>query len=417
MSIANLKGGFNVTLRVEQTSSNESLCVLERPILKKAENWSLQITDMLVNKTPVINRSLGEQLRIIPYEVPLHNGFRSDDYIFTPKKCYTVCEYVVQLQRFFNKFSFLFFRYGVTGVKGATAAQQDNFIDIEDRYTTGVNFTRQNNVPDVVAILAEEEPFHEDEGYAQYPAICSCLLTSNLKLIIKLEPLFLVNFYIKLADHFVTRLGFPKDIYRILYIAELQEHPGEDTQVVIQPDEDPVIIYDVLGNEIPTSIFIPSPNVDAGELIPQVDGRYIQGEHTQWVSDFTVRELDDRLSMDLVSTFPASRKINILDGTEKHEFLLARFDLSNYKNFDSVTTQDESSMSSSIKIVETYNAGLENLTRQNPDHDSNLLLSGSIQQVHLMLYTRYLEHNKIKRVKTDMEDGYWHTRMLFSKKT
>ena len=130
-----------------------------------------------------------------------------------------------------------------------------------------------------------------------------------------------------------------------------------------------------------------------------------------------MRELDDRLSLDLVSTFPASRKINILDGVEQHDYILARFDLSDYKEFRSVTTQDPDTMSSSVEITETYEAGLENMTRGNPDYESNLLLNGSLQQIHLMLFTRYLENGVIKRVKAEMNDGFWHCRILFSKKT
>ena len=171
MSLANQKGGFNVTLRVEQTSNNESMCVLEKPLLKKAENWSLQVTDMLVNKTPVLNRQLTEQLRIVPFEANLPDGFRPSDYIFTPQKCYTVCEYVVQLQIFFHKFSFLFWKYGLVGVRGIPDLLQI-FIDAEDIATTGVNYTRSNIVPDLASIeslqvgryLEGQEPFGDEVG-------------------------------------------------------------------------------------------------------------------------------------------------------------------------------------------------------------------------------------------------------------
>ena len=107
MSLANTKGGFNVTLRVTQTSSNESLCVLQKPLLKKAQNWSLQVTDLFINKTPPLNRELGEQFRIVPFDGDFSAGYRQEDYVFFPQNCYTIMEYVVQLQDFFNKFSCL----------------------------------------------------------------------------------------------------------------------------------------------------------------------------------------------------------------------------------------------------------------------------------------------------------------------
>ena len=103
MSIANQKGGFNVTLRVTQNSSSESLCVLQKPLLKKAENWSLQVTDLFVNSTPPLNRQMGEQFRIRAFDAGgLSAGYRPDDYIFTPKRCYTIMQYVFQLQEFFK---------------------------------------------------------------------------------------------------------------------------------------------------------------------------------------------------------------------------------------------------------------------------------------------------------------------------
>ena len=135
-----------------------------------------------------------------------------------------------------------------------------------------------------------------------------------------------------------------------------------------------------------------------------------------WSSDATIRALDERVSLDVVCTFPTSRKISVLDGVEQHEFLLARFDLGNYKQFRSVTSQTSDQMLGTVQIEETFMAGIENLTRGNSNFESNLLLPGSIHQVHLMLYTRFRENGIIKRVKTNMDDAFWHIRMLFSKK-
>ena len=106
MSIANARGGFHRTLRVQQNSSNEALCSLQKPFLKKSENWAIQVTDFFINVTPELNRELQEQLRIVAYEGDLPAGFKEKDYIFIPQKCYTVCEYAIQLQEFFRKFGF-----------------------------------------------------------------------------------------------------------------------------------------------------------------------------------------------------------------------------------------------------------------------------------------------------------------------
>ena len=60
MSIANHKGGFSTTLRVTQNNKNETLCMLDKPFLKKAENWSLQVTDFFINKVQALNLELEE---------------------------------------------------------------------------------------------------------------------------------------------------------------------------------------------------------------------------------------------------------------------------------------------------------------------------------------------------------------------
>lgn len=383
MSLANQKGGFNVTMRVTQNSSNESLCILQKPILKKAENWSLQVTDLFLNKTPPLNRQLGEQFRIVPLVGNFNAGFRLDDYVFIPKNCFTIMEYVVQMQDFFNKFSFLFWRYGHPNLIGTPADQQDEFITAENRATTVVNYTKWNYA------VFDADGEMVNEGYGNEIRICVCTLNTKMGVDIMLSGQFLSDFFIDCQEHFSSRLGFPSFIFAVDDI-----HP---------PDE----LFQALA-------------VPAGEtyppFIPEVAGRGEQLNERVFESEYTVRELDDRLSIDLVSTFPASRKIHVLDGIEEHEYILARFDMSNLKDFENHTFSDDDIMSTKIKITETYEAGIENLTRGNADYASNLLLPGSLQQVHLMLFTRYLEHGKIIRVKTDVEDGFWHARILFSKK-
>ena len=387
MSVANNKGGFNTTLRVEQNSSNEVLCSLGKPFIKKTENWALSVTDFFINTTPELNRELAEQFRIVSYEAPLPAGFRDADYIFTPQKCYTVCEYAVQLQEFFRKFGFLFWRYGVTNPRGIDPVEEAAFITP----ATPVNFTKKNMVPAGNGLV--------NEGWLDLPRVCSCFLDSDLRLNIRLEPVFVANFFIQCKPHFAKRLGFPDYIFQIF----------DDSNA-------PGVIVNLLP---PTDALLQvGPAPPGGYLfVDDVANRTAPNDPTTFQSKFTIRELDDRVSLDLVSTFPASRKINVLDGVEEQEYLLARFDLSSYKEFENVYRQDDERMLGTTEITENFQAGLENLTRGNPDYESNHLLSGSINQVHLMLYTRYLEHNKIVRVKTDCTDGFWHTRMLFSKKT
>ena len=385
MSIANQKGGFNVLLTVAQNNSNESLCILQKPLLKKAQNWSLQITDFFINKTPALNRELDEQLRIVPYFAGgFSAGYLPRDYIFTPNNAYTIMEYVVQLQQFFDRFSFLFWMYGSGNSLGTTPAQEAAFITGAEIPQNPVNYTKSNFVPDQFDPnfdLDDDEPV--EEGYSNFSRICYASLNNDLRLQITLEPVFLANFRIVCQEHFSARLGFPEVIYYITNAAQEEHLPPED--------------YNDLD-------------------ILTITTRVVPPTDYTWVSTFTVRELDDRLSLDVISTFPASQKINVVDGKEQGEYVLARFDLSDYKYFETVATHNDDALSQGVQINETYEAGLENLTRGNPDYESNLLLSGSLQQVHLMLRTRYRTRGVIESVPTDMEDGFWHARLLFSKK-
>ena len=395
MANANEKGAFHVTLQVEKNGSSESLCVLQKPLLKKTGNWALMVTDLFLNKTPALNRQMGEQFRIVPFK---HNamgaGFRPEDYIFTPIESFTIMEYTVQLQRFFHKFSFLFMKYGITGMEmneELLPLDERNFVAAEDIATKPIHYTKENYV--------QTGQYLENEGYSELDTICSCQLDGNLRVRIRLEPLFLANFFIDCQDHFCKRLGFPPHLFVAGPIVGTKLVSLFDYLTLLNPNGYPDFI----------------PEVAQFQASDDVPGNY-PDTFQVFESEFSIRELDDRVSLDLVSTFPASRKINVLDGTEQQEYVLARFHLSNLKEFESTTVQDSDEMSLQTTISETYDAGIENLTRGNSGFASNLLLPGTLQQIHLMLYTRYLEHGEIKRDKTDLEDGFWHARILFSKK-
>ena len=387
MALVNQKGGFHTTLRVTQNTSADAICMLRKPFLKKSGNWTLQVTDFFINKTPPLNQTMDEQLRFVPLVSSFHAGWRPEDYIFTPQNCFTVCEYVVQLQEFFRKFSFLFWRYGIGSdinydIQGVG---QQAFITT-DFHQHPFNYVQRNNV------LEDGELF--DEGYLhseeQFDPLCSCFLGADLKIYIHLHPVFLGNFFIHCSDDFVTKMGFSQYIFAYSAGGVVYKSPG-----------------DYLFQEGPAL---------AGGYPPVVHAHTIPENDYTWSSDATIRALDERVSLDVVCTFPTSRKISVLDGIEQHEFLLARFDLGNYKQFRSVTSQSSDQMLGTVQIEETFMAGIENLTRGNSNFESNLLLPGSIHQVHLMLYTRFRENGIIKRVKTEMEDAFWHIRMLFSKK-
>ena len=206
--------------------------------------------------------------------------------------------------------------------------------------------------------------------------------------------MFLANFYIECSDHVVSRLGFPKHIYEI---TKTIVDPGDTVQRSPTPLKDAV------------DAFIDPDNI--------VANREFGGELVNFTSLYSLRDLDERLSQDISCTFPMSRKISVVNGIENHEYLLARFDLSTYKQFFAKTFQSDELMTKAVSIEETFQAGIENLTRHYPDYESNLLLTGQIQSIHLQVYTRYMDKGrKITRVPSDLDDGFFQVKLLFSKK-
>ena len=78
-----------------------------------------------------------------------------------------------------------------------------------------------------------------------------------------------------------------------------------------------------------------------GNFIPEVAARVLPTSSKIFMSGYSVQALDERLSLDVECVFPASRKISILNGAETHEYLLVRFDLSNFKSFSSTVRQND----------------------------------------------------------------------------
>ena len=107
MSIVNTKGGFFKKLKVCRNGHNESRCVLKEGFLKKTENYSMQLTNFIINKLPEIFYEPN-----VPFlEIHQHSGFDAllnvdnwqahfteETRIFIPKKCYTVTELITQLE-------------------------------------------------------------------------------------------------------------------------------------------------------------------------------------------------------------------------------------------------------------------------------------------------------------------------------
>ena len=93
--------------------------MLKESILKKSENWAVQLTDFVLSKQPPINLNMNEPfLEIKHYETEATDivdlsAIYGNRTVFTPKKCISVIELFRQLKQFCMEFSALFLRYGL----------------------------------------------------------------------------------------------------------------------------------------------------------------------------------------------------------------------------------------------------------------------------------------------------------------
>jgi len=136
----------------------------------------------------------------------------------------------------------------------------------------------------------------------------------------------------------------------------------------------------------------------------------------KFTSTYSLEKFDDRLSIDCVATFPISSHIAAFNNKEQREFILARFAISDYEKNTSEVIISENRLQNINAIKEVLKIGLVDMTRNNPDYTSIYLLPGKIRHVNIKLITRYLSEGKVVRVPTDMQDGTWDLKLLFSKK-
>ena len=401
MVFVNEKGGFHKTLTVTQNSFSESLTVLKNPFLKKTENYSISVTDFYINKSPSLFLDEGVVLEIKQYDTFL-GGFPPHilpkHRQFTPKNCYSVQEFIRQLQNFFHEFGNLILSRGYQ-----TDEQPDQlpgFPDIWKVYKntdTAIVHDGFENTDFVKKHLLYNA--HDADGadigfqfvgwdmlYKNGHIVQVKLTSDNLVQFI-LSPGFSYNFYIELSEKMSARLGLPIRIHGV--------HTMEIGFILTYLETDIVTV--------------------AGDFVDEVDDRVEIASNVIRESLNSISALDERISIDLWATFPVSSKIFARNGIEGREFILSRFPLNetNYFRTELTTFQDNSE---EITLTEGFISGLQNLTKGNHGYESNHFLNGDIRSVHLQLYTQYRELTGIQRVKTDMTDGIWSVTMKFSKK-
>ena len=372
MVVINHKGGYSKALTITRNHGHESTTMLKDEFLKKTQNYIVQVQHFYTSKSVPINTLTGILFEIVPLElVTMPGTYQPRDYQFSGT-FYNISELLRELNYFFHRFSHKFLYVGLPNVLGNIGATQIDADDLGARHT---NF------------------FHTfpGGGYSALPDnanLCQVTMTPDSKLKILMKPLFSSNFFIRMNPTVQSLLGFAaNEIYIYEYFLETTTHEDDDLD---QFDQD-------------------------GEVNVRITGRVLLDDDNAFLSTNSLDYLDTRLTLDILSTFPNSNKIQSINGKESHERVLARFPISDYKQYDiELTFRD--TVTEDLTFKENSVIGLEDMTRGNPDCESNFLIPGSIQLIKLRLEARYYEDSKIVIKHTDIDAGFWTLRLLFTKK-
>ena len=196
----NQRGAFQKKLTISRNGHSESTCVLKDEFLKKAQNYSLNITSFFINKLPTIFRDETEML----FEIEQHAGgiwgpdFPPHIRRFYPKKCYSVIELVRQIQVFFHRFGVVCYRLGFVG---------DDNMYFDEHVNNDATFKKTffNGNGDAV-------------GYDQLPRngkTVNAALTKNNLLQLEMVVEFSDYFSVNLSRKFKTLLGAVNDEYAV----------------------------------------------------------------------------------------------------------------------------------------------------------------------------------------------------------
>ena len=387
MTFVNERGSHYMTLTALGTENPELNCMLKTPILKKSENWTVQLTDFILSKQPLINPHIKTPFLEIKayYDGVALETIYGTDHIFTPNKCTSVLTLYRELFAFCKKFTQLFYSYGLGD---GNNNQVYSSAEVENEFFTNV----ERNTKKLVENKSGDD-------------FIRVRLTADLKLEFILGKDFCHTFYIELSDYASEMIGLPKNIFHL---------------------------QDALGNAFTSSKANPSlfvmPNGYTVAFVNIVlffdlnDREVIleDGFGVRIISSESIKNYDERMSIDLVSTFPVSRKVCVFNGNHQEDYLLGRFDLSSFRDFN---VQQEYSLVAdqysepNTQIIEKHHVSAFNLTTGFPNYESNHFINGPLQSVNLKLFARYI--NRKKEISTqlmDLEDGFFQVRCLFTKK-
>ena len=381
MTTANQAGGFLKTLTITRDNSSESVLILKNKFLKKTNNYVLQLTKFITNITPQLNLIDEVMFKILPkggvgeaYPKAFSGGWNPSYSEFRPAPYRSVADLVVQMQYFFHRFGHIARSIGDGDIPGDIFVGNDQFPFV------------RNNV-DPLPLLAGGYNF-QDNGWSQWGddgRLVNIKLKANGCFGIHFTAEFASNFYVEVGPETQIKTGLGERLFVVQVGGVPNTAEGAE---LFDPD-----------------LFVPTFN----------HPKAVQTDYTFYTGN-TLKSFDDRLSIDIIATFPLSNKFHVFNGEEQHEFILGRFPVADFQRFETEIKSNESEVTDEVTLFEDVNVGLEDLCRSNPNIESIFMLPGDIQQVNLQLFTRYFQDGVIRRKSTDMANGFWSCKLLFSKK-
>jgi hypothetical protein len=366
-------GGTALSATIFQTESNEISITLKSPLIRDTQNWSVGIQDFTLSTLPNMNDAGDEDfLTILPFEginlALLYNGANT----FRPVGCTSIAELFRQLLTFQDEFNRMCYNYGLgASTFYAADAIKANFIGPGDR-----NTTIRNELDD-----EKEDPARDFIKFE---------LTAGLRLRVFLSDAFRQNFYIQLSENVAENIGLQSQLFHVT---------GGGNTVSSSPGTP--VIYDGANFQ----------HVGILNARGVVTAPPVLFESTE-----SIAALDERSSIDVISTIPVARKAQSVNGKHSEESLLARFDLHRFKNLGVETTYTQPLSDPLVRL--TNKVYFQNVSLTNGDlaYEANTLLGGAIQTILMKVYVAYVNQDGTRvRKPLDVKDGYWSITMLFAK--
>ena len=382
--------------------------MLKTVLVKKAENYHLQCDRFLTNDLPPISQTEKVLISIKPKGVALANvaGFNPANFSeaellhrstfkisgFDKKsghKIYSSAGLVHEVCRFFEDFNFELFMQGANfaGVATDDGAQPPALINEENWVPRHLEY---NNL---------HSPGNEIDPTTIQDYI-SAGVDSSGRLQLNITSQFWSNFYIEFDEVFAQQIGFPP----FLYAATI----GGGAQFSNQTN--------AAGEFNMAALIGPPPQTY--QLAPEV------GVNRNVKSTRSLFEYDDRLSFDLEVSLPLGMSIDLVNGEETHNFILSRFQITDYKEVTN-RTKTKNGYLLSEGIFEDRLVGKIDLVRGEPNSHVSQLLNGKIQAFNIRIILRYKEYSvvngelkfTIKRRPVEMDPyGFYDILVQFNKR-